>query len=112
MKDKKGAVVRVSLSEWGSKTMEWFKRTAQGFSPGEARVRTRPERAAEVLDVRVFARTIQLRLQLDDHMLVDTSRGSVAPSGRSRGYAFPGLKPWAVFLGHFMAQNRHERRQL
>jgi hypothetical protein len=45
--------------------MKWFKRTAQGFSPGLSRQRNRPERATEWL-FSAFAGPVRIDLDIVD----------------------------------------------
>jgi hypothetical protein len=86
--------------------MKWFNRTAQGFSPGNAGIRTRPERAA------------QWR-KLSPHLRNKPAHLSVALSGRSHHVRSPtGLKPWAILSDHFVVKrivatvNGHELTQM
>jgi hypothetical protein len=81
--------------------MKWFKRTAQGFSPGNLKYKTRPERATDVRDVLIGGARKFLRRR--------GNPGSVAPSGRLRGGAVPRAKALGYSLRPFHGQRQdHE----
>jgi len=85
--------------------MKWFERTAQGFSPGKRPKPNRPERATDRCVV--FARMI-VTVNIADAANKSVRlplQGSAATSG------YPGLKPWAVLLNHFMV-NKIQRGQI
>jgi hypothetical protein len=104
--------------------MKWFKRTAQGLSPGNSPKQARPERAAEWRFYRAIVLVCPERSP--SRVIVDpivamvaisaTSwkkhHSSVALSGRVPWRRNPGLKPrlkpWAVLLDHFMVKNWHQ----
>ena len=77
--------------------MKWRNRTAQAFRPGKASHRIGPERATESL-----GRSAVSDERGSPHV-GPKSRVSAALSGRMLQQIYPGLKPWAVLLRHFMA---------
>jgi hypothetical protein len=95
--------------------MKWFKRIAQGFSPGKMQRRNRPERAAD-LGSKIPLGFLGIEEQVlvcpvsqcaagngaDPHRPLRTS---VALAGRYVFGWLPGLKPWAILLDHFMVKN-------
>jgi hypothetical protein len=76
--------------------MKWFERTAQGFSPGERPKPNRPERLTDrCVDVARMIVTVNIADVANKSVRLPL-QGNVANSG------YPGLKPWAVLLNHFM----------
>jgi hypothetical protein len=76
--------------------MKWFERTAQGFSPGKRPMANRPARVTDKCIV--FANRI---------VNAKTARAAnksvrLPFQGNAAYFCDPGLKPWAVFLNHFM----------
>jgi hypothetical protein len=101
------------------RTMKWFNRIAQGFSPGKTDRGDRPERAADLgsnIGIRLFG--VKKRVfvcPVSQHATgngVDQDRllrTSVALAGRGVVGRLPGLKPWAILLDHFMFKNLQRR---
>jgi hypothetical protein len=73
--------------------MKWLKRTAQGFNPGLAGQAECPESGT-----RGSERFVESKRRCRKHV-------PWAPlSGRISRLGYPGLKPWAVLLDHFVAK--------
>ncbi|HYZ71991.1 MAG TPA: hypothetical protein VE641_02870 [Chthoniobacterales bacterium] len=73
--------------------MKWLERTAQGFNPGLASLVECPESG-----IRGSERPVESMRELRKHT------GRTPLSGRILLHGYPGLKPWAILLGHFVAK--------
>jgi hypothetical protein len=87
--------------------MKWFKRIAQGFSPGLGKPLTRPERASEaglpmiryLASPEMSGGPANLWLRSVNGITHDPHRSPF--QGVLVAEVFPGLKPWAVLYNRF-----------
>jgi hypothetical protein len=73
--------------------MKWFKRIAQGFSPGSHGAKHALKVASESRVSGVAMLIPRIALNLGGHY-----------QGTSPRPPNPGLKPWAILLNHFMVK--------
>ncbi len=89
--------------------MQWFKKTAQGFNPGSVGKGKCPESGT-----RICGRIEESKYEYRGHVcraplfllrpLIPNYGGQAGRIGRA---AYPGLKPWAVLLDHFIVKDSH-----
>jgi hypothetical protein len=86
--------------------MKWFKRIAQGFSPGSHGAKHALKVASESRVSGVAMLIPRIALNLGCHFpAVARQREAMADKqGTSPRPPNPGLKPWAILLNHFMVK--------
>ncbi len=102
------------MGEWaygrmGVMAMKWPNRIAQGFNPGFAPVRNRPEGGDRRSSPSPLKGSGVQQVIFGDAFCFMPDRFERAYRALFNGINYPGLKPWAILFRHFMADDPDRR---
>jgi hypothetical protein len=94
-------------------TAKRLQRIAQGFNPGLGSQQNRPERATDVKSLLAAPfgicadKPVTMTPRHEHPPILQRGPNRSPFQGEAWDGTYPGLKPWAILLDHFMVKNWH-----